>query len=125
MSNTVSSAEAKSILKDLKTNKFSTSRLFIIPTIESGIGSIINLSGNHYPFRFSKGAKMADNDAIYNDWGVVGQDVRGAGIAYLRMLEEKGELSEESISKIAKLRKRYKLNKHIRSYKPSSNDNSK
>lgn len=40
-----------------------------------GVGSIMNIAGNHYHFHYSSTSAEADFKAIENDWGVVGNDI--------------------------------------------------
>lgn len=55
--------------------KYKTGYLFPRPSIIQGVGSIINIAGNHFHFNYSKTEEDADSNAIENDWGMVGNDI--------------------------------------------------
>ncbi len=55
--------------------RYRTSYLFPKPTIIQGVGSIMNIAGNHYHFHYTSSPEEADFKAIENDWGMVGNDI--------------------------------------------------
>ena len=61
-----------------KLKRYKTNTLFHRTSFLDGIGSIINIPGNYFDFNYSKSREDADREAIENDWGVVGNDIRKA-----------------------------------------------
>jgi hypothetical protein len=61
-----------------KLKRYKTNRLFHRTSVLDGIGSIINIAGNYFDFKYSNSGEEADSEAIENDWGVVGNDIRKA-----------------------------------------------
>lgn len=59
-----------------KIGHYKTSRIFHRPSFIDGIASILSISGNYYEFIYSESDKDADAEALENDWGVVGDDIR-------------------------------------------------
>jgi hypothetical protein len=39
------------------------------------MGSVLNISGNYFPFNYSKSDEDADKKAIQSDWAIIGQDI--------------------------------------------------
>jgi hypothetical protein len=60
-----------------KIGRFKTNRLFRRLTVLDGMGSVFNVVGNYYNFNYSNSGEEADRKAIENDWGVIGDDIRG------------------------------------------------
>ena len=58
-----------------KQKRFNTGFLFSEPSFLSGAGTVINLEGNFYEFNSSDSDAEADSIAIYNDFGMIGQDI--------------------------------------------------
>ncbi len=48
--------------------------LFSSPKFISGMGSVLNIAGNYFPYNYSQSAEEADRKAIQSDWLMVGQD---------------------------------------------------
>lgn len=61
-----------------KLRRYKTNRLFHRTSFLDGIGSVINISGNFFDFNYSNSGEEADREAIENDWGVVGDEIRKA-----------------------------------------------
>lgn len=53
---------------------------FLVPSSSfvTGMGSAFNLAGNYYSYNTSEIEEEADKKAIYNDWVMIGQDLREA-----------------------------------------------
>ena len=53
---------------------------FLVPVSSAlvGIGSLLNFSGNYFAYNQSHTPEQADCRAIYNDWSMIGQDLRQA-----------------------------------------------
>ena len=56
--------------------KYRTDILFPRTNMIIGAGSRFNLAGKYFAFNRSRSAREADNLALLNDWGVVGDDLR-------------------------------------------------
>lgn len=54
---------------------FRSDFLFTNPNFGTGMGSVLNLRGNYFPFSFSSGPSEADIRAMYADFGMVGSDI--------------------------------------------------
>lgn len=54
---------------------YSTFNILSKPSFLTGIGSLLNVYGNHYRFKTFPRPTMADRTAIENDWGVIGKDI--------------------------------------------------
>ena len=63
--------------KQYKKRKFRTSRLINKNNFIIGMSSAFAISGNYFEFNFDlfNGAKE-DEDAIRNDWNVIGEDIQ-------------------------------------------------
>ena len=61
-----------------KLKKYTTGFLFSIPSVFSGAGTVLNLSGNYYTFNTSETDFEADCKAIENDFRMIGQDIYDA-----------------------------------------------
>ncbi len=57
-------------------SKYRTDILFPRTNMRIGAGSIFNLAGRYFEFNRSLSTYDADNLALLNDWGVVGNDLR-------------------------------------------------
>jgi hypothetical protein len=57
------------------TKKYKTNILFPRASALQGIGSIFNVAGNYFDFNYSKSGEEADQKAIEDDWGVIGDDI--------------------------------------------------
>ncbi len=55
-------------------------------TFVIGMGSVMNLGGNYFPFNRSDNPEEADQAALAGDWALVANDMR-AGIDQLRQHE--------------------------------------
>lgn len=55
---------------------YSSDFLFAESGFLTGIGSVLNISGNYYDFATSGSEGEADAKALENDWGVIGQDIK-------------------------------------------------
>lgn len=58
--------------------KYRTNTLFVMPSFVIGMGSILNISGNYYSFKYSESSEQADTQALESDWGMVGQDIQNS-----------------------------------------------
>ncbi len=56
----------------------SSSRLYSKPSFLIGLGSILNIAGNYFDYNYSESEMDADNNAIENDWKLIGQDLKNA-----------------------------------------------
>lgn len=54
---------------------YKTDYLFPNMSFISGMGSIIDLSGNYFEYNLSESSEEADRKAIHSDWQVIGQDI--------------------------------------------------
>lgn len=61
-----------------KKYKYRTDYLFNNSSLLSGAGTVINLAGNYYDYNYSNSDCEADNKAIRNDFGVIGEDIKEA-----------------------------------------------
>ncbi len=61
-----------------KVNRFKTSFSFPRASLLHGFGSIFNIAGNYFEFKYSETAAEADKKAIADDWKVIGSDIRDA-----------------------------------------------
>ncbi len=53
-----------------------------------GLGTVMNLRGNYFPFSVSPSPTVADIRAMYADFGVVGRDIVVAMDEYERKIEK-------------------------------------
>ena len=75
--------------------------LFTNPTFVVGMGSVLNLKGNFFPFSYSSGPDEADIRALYSDFGVTGEDLHTALKSYEQQVHanqaiEEGCVGEDS-----------------------------
>lgn len=70
-----------------KTRKYRTDFLFTRPNFLVGVGSVLNIAGNYFDFKYSSSDKEADTKAILSDWGVIGEDIQIAKDEYDIKLE--------------------------------------
>ena len=56
--------------------KYRSDFLFPQSSFFTGLGSILNIGGNHYNVNSSKSDQAADMKALKFDWGVIAQDFR-------------------------------------------------
>jgi hypothetical protein len=56
-------------------NIYRSDFLFTRSSFLTGAGSVLNISGNYFPFNYSKSDEDADSKAIEFDWGMVGLDL--------------------------------------------------
>ena len=70
-----------------RVKQYRTNILFPRPSILSGVGSIFNLPGNYFEFKYFQSGDEADRKAIENDWGVVGNDIRNVTIKLKNRLQ--------------------------------------
>jgi len=52
--------------------------LFATPSIWSGVGRVLDFWGVFDTYNYSSSTEEADARALYSDWRIVGQDLRGA-----------------------------------------------
>jgi hypothetical protein len=55
----------------IKTDFLTSTSTFI-----TGMGSVLNVGGNYFPYHRSATPEEADEAALANDWTIVGQDIR-------------------------------------------------
>ena len=58
-----------------KYKKYVSDYLFTTPSFLVGSGTVLNLAGNYYKFNTSESGFDADEKAIENDFGMIGQDL--------------------------------------------------
>ena len=58
-----------------KQKRYTTGFLFSTPSFLAGAGTVINLAGNFYEFNSSDSGFEADENAIENDFRMIGQDI--------------------------------------------------
>ncbi len=58
-----------------KQKRYSTDFLFSAPSFLSGAGTVMNLAGNFYAYNLSDSAFEADENALENDFRMIGQDI--------------------------------------------------
>ena len=100
------SAEIRELSADLEKRKsrpgrYSTHVLYAFPDFIKGLGSMFNIFGGYYEYNSEPSALKADEKAIRNDWGVVGDDL-------LRAIEEYQIILKENREKLDELDKRIK-----------------
>lgn len=61
---------------------FRTNFLYPETDFVTGMGSVLNLSGNYFDFADSKDEQSADLKALCSDWGVTGQDIQEATYSF-------------------------------------------
>lgn len=55
-----------------------TDHLCVSTGFVMGMGSVLNVAGNYFPFNTSDSPEEADFKALQSDWIVVGQDIQSA-----------------------------------------------
>ncbi len=55
---------------------FKTDFLTATSTFVIGMGSVLNIGGNHFQYNRSATSEEADEIALASDWQVIGQDIR-------------------------------------------------
>ena len=66
-------------LTKMHNRKYSTIILFKeIGSFVTGIATIYNIAGNFFDYNCSESPRKADTNALKNDWGVVGYDIKDA-----------------------------------------------
>ena len=55
---------------------FKTDFLTVTSTFVIGMGSALNIGGNHFQYNRSATPEEADKIALESDWEVIGQDIR-------------------------------------------------
>jgi hypothetical protein len=63
-------------------NRLTSTFLTADPTLLTGAGTILNLSGCYYRFNSSRTSAEADAKALFMDWAITGQDLRDAMAAF-------------------------------------------
>lgn len=63
---------------NLKTDFLTATSTFVI-----GMGSVLNVGGNHFHYNTSATPEEADQIALESDWAVIGQELR-AGLDQLK-----------------------------------------
>lgn len=71
-----------------KGKEYRTDFLFATPDYLIGAGSVFNIAGNYFEFNTSATGEIADQNALESDWGVVGQDLKGAISEYELQLND-------------------------------------
>ncbi len=56
---------------NLKTDFLTAASTFVI-----GMGSVLNIGGNHFAYNKATTPEEADRIALESDWAMVGQDIR-------------------------------------------------
>ena len=59
-----------------RVKRYRTNVLFSRPSFISGLGSVINVAGNYFEFKYSNSGEEADRKALESDWDVIGDDLR-------------------------------------------------
>jgi len=59
-----------------KAKRLRTSIVFPRTGFKIGAGSVFNLAGKYFDCIYSSSNEIADKKAIYNDWAIVGQELR-------------------------------------------------
>jgi len=70
--------------------KHRTDFLFPRASFLTGAGSVLNVAGNYFTFKYSSSGEKADAKALLSDWGVIGQDI----------IEAEKSLEKELMSKV-------------------------
>ena len=55
---------------------FKTDFLMATSTFLVGMGSVLNIGGEHFPYSKSGTPEEADSIALESDWAIIGQDIR-------------------------------------------------
>ena len=55
-----------------KKKSYTRDYIFVTPSFLMGMGSVLNIAGNYFPFTQAWSPAEADRRAIESDWGVVG-----------------------------------------------------
>jgi hypothetical protein len=61
-----------------KKKAYKSDYIFVTPSFLMGMGSILNIAGNYFPFAQASSPAEADYNAIESDWGVIGRDIQNA-----------------------------------------------
>lgn len=61
-----------------KNKKYRTKFLFVTPSFTMGMGSVLNIAGNYFPFNNSDSDIEIDIKGIESDWLAIGQDLKTA-----------------------------------------------
>lgn len=54
------------------------SRIYSTPSFLVGMGSVLNVAGNYYDFKYFDTPFQSDSNSIAHDWQVVGKNMRKA-----------------------------------------------
>lgn len=73
-------------MKRYSLKKFKTNQMFPSTRFLTGMGSVLNISGNYFDFNYSRDEQEADAAAIASDWGMIGQDLKSVLDSELRQL---------------------------------------
>jgi hypothetical protein len=68
-------------------NNICSDFLFSKSTFLTGMGSVMNLSGNYYNFNYSKGEREADEKAIKSDFAMIGKDISDSMSKFKSMIQ--------------------------------------
>ncbi|MGB8684189.1 MAG: hypothetical protein WCD12_14985 [Candidatus Binatus sp.] len=71
--------------------------LFARPSVLSGIARLFDLWGKYDEYNTSRSTDEADMRALYSDWRITGQDIRGAWSAYHQNEAEKSPPTEGQV----------------------------
>jgi hypothetical protein len=58
-----------------KNKKYSTDFLFPSTSFFTGMGSVFNIGGNYFQFKYSSSSRNTDAMAIVGDWNMIGRDL--------------------------------------------------
>lgn len=58
--------------------KYRSEFLFPRASFLTGAGSVLNVAGNYFAFKYSSSGEKADTEALLSDWQVIGQDIMQA-----------------------------------------------
>jgi hypothetical protein len=61
-----------------KKKAYKSGYIFVTPSFITGMGSVLNIAGNYFPFAQASSPIEADYQAIASDWGVIGHDIQMA-----------------------------------------------
>ena len=67
-------------IKHMRTKKFKTRTDFLLPrnNFLVGMGSVLNIAGKYFDYKYSRTGLEADAKALRSDWEMVGNDLRDA-----------------------------------------------
>lgn len=71
-------------MKKYSLKNFKTNQMFPRTRFLTGMGSVLNISGNYFNFNYSSNEQEADAVAIASDWGMIGQDLKSVLDSELR-----------------------------------------